>query len=653
MNNLPCNNDTNNPSNMNNTFNALVQLNPIYETELKDLRAGFFVDTSGSTTMKLDEYQNISILETEKFFVKSFDVIKEKYIVSWNSLANRVESVEQLTSGGTTNPSIIFNDSESLTIIRNIDVAFILTDGYIDVIEIKHFGEKMIQHGCHLKAVIGVIVNKRDEIPGEVNISVLIPSMISNSCILFIDYQDNYVNKVMWSSGSFKKIWNPHEITKESRWNDISSKTINDILHMKIPIVDEIEENRLIQNRYIPFGSGHFFNPQILLESDYSADEFMQFPFDRISQYFRITYRCEQLYEWFNKHKQKFALQNLNLPENLDLINNLINLHSHNSNIQDPNIPLIRTNFTRVRNDTLYSYYVDEPLNWNNIFNISSNPLNTSNSSHITNFMGSIGSTMRSDIYSQDNGNSYNTSSFSSIRYHTSNNGSTRISNGSTRISSGINFMGSISSHSVDDVETMYDYLIDDISNSKRTDISFERPLKWFTMFEKEYPNHVSKETECSICCENSIPFILIRLPIDITQITQNPLSYFYPRPLCYKCADFFCIQGKDPYRVECFAALPIIGNVENIETIFYFDCYKKISIIDLNHKNNSVTNDEPVTTISKIRNFFKSIKIKSKHHDNKRNNKEDFGIKTLINILKPLFPDITEHLDEFNKNFS
>ena len=91
---------------------------------------------------------------------------------------------------------------------------------------------------------------------------------------------------------------------------------------------------------------------------------------------------------------------------------------------------------------------------------------------------------------------------------------------------------------------------------------SFTEPYLWYTQFVRATKND-SIKYECSICCDVSMPFIILRKKINKRKLYEfdlRPLDYFYPEFLCNKCADYFCHNKIDPVRVKCIAALPLIN---------------------------------------------------------------------------------------------
>jgi hypothetical protein len=259
---------------------------------LKDLKWIICIDTSGSTTNLLDTN---TILDCERNFVRSFkNQLKNKIAyVEWNSVANTFQlyNMNALKSTGGTDPECMFKNDDIKKIITQSDAMLLLTDGQISQHEIKTFGERMLDSGCHLKAIIGVLVGKRhdvinDLLPANIDVSVLVPAMWSNSCILYYDSVKTYI---MCSNGVFRTKLGLVDINNETKWSDL--KTMDDgLMNMVVNDYSAIRMAELSTNGYIPFGENVFFNPNNLLGSFPSWTELQSYPFDRICQYFKVNF---------------------------------------------------------------------------------------------------------------------------------------------------------------------------------------------------------------------------------------------------------------------------------------------------------------------------------------------------------------------------
>jgi hypothetical protein len=117
-------------------------------------------------------------------------------------------------------------------------------------------------------------------------------------------------------------------------------------------------------------------------------------------------------------------------------------------------------------------------------------------------------------------------------------------------------------------------------NNNYNFNVNFTEPYKWYKQYSKVYlqsqqlqQSQQENLSECSICYEPSVVFILIRQMVDgnnIPNISTDPHSYIYSENLCYKCADYFCHNKVDPVRVPCIAAIPIMNFPLESKQIFY-----------------------------------------------------------------------------------
>nr|URM62015.1 hypothetical protein [Mimivirus sp.] len=163
-------------------------------TTISQSRICFCIDSSGSTANNFAA--KLSYMDVIKSFVKkiSNQLIKSPQYISWDCSATIIDSIDQLESRGGTCPSCIFENETTLQSIKMSDMGIIITDGNIESYEVNNFSNHINNQASHFKAVIGVIIGRRTggntiTKPHEINISVLLPAMISNACILFYNYK--------------------------------------------------------------------------------------------------------------------------------------------------------------------------------------------------------------------------------------------------------------------------------------------------------------------------------------------------------------------------------------------------------------------------------------------------------------------------------
>ena len=535
---------------------------PIKEhVEFRTLKTGFFVDSSGSTQNHF--YDKISILDVEKQFVRHMlpNMIYTSKFVSWNNSARIVDSLECVYPSDGTDPSSIFEKTNTLNIVKESETMVIITDGQIEVSQINSFGEAMTKNGTHLKAVIGVIVGRRNTIkPCEVNVSVLLPAMISNACILFYNWKSVYV---LWASGSFKESLNPIEITQEVQWDNVTTTTFSDISAIRIGINEYISLQNI--SDFIPLGSGVFFNPINLLLAEPSWDQLMEYPFHRICLYFRVINKCHVLLDWFKMQQDRFINEfmiNDQTKDNMNIIMNKINDRTQD----DINLATFRYN----RNQGVIRRYIND----NEIEDLIYDPRMVK----LIQFFRTITNIMYEDFQTQTVSSSYTTSTITFSRYDVIYHMNTSVSSITT---------------------------------------GFHEPFKWLKQFNKIFPDNGLKIFTCTICYESDVPFIIIRKPFD-NESFDCPTSYYYPQIVCSKCADYFCGIGKDPVRVDCIAAIPII-NSQPIIFIKYFlalipnkstdEEATKIIISFIDVLINQFQNEEICHTLIIMQNNIKNLK--------------------------------------------
>uniref|UniRef100_A0A6G6AC01 VWFA domain-containing protein n=1 Tax=Borely moumouvirus TaxID=2712067 RepID=A0A6G6AC01_9VIRU len=282
-------------------LNTFVQLPIIDHTILSDANVCFCIDSSGSTGNKFAG--KVKYLDIIKIFIDRITkrLNKKPKLISWDCSAVPIDNLEQLESKGGTCPSCLFENQKTYNIIKNSDVVFIITDGKIDTYEVNNFAKCINEQASHLKAVIGVIVGRRTSTeimvkPHEIDVSVLLPAMISNACILFYNYKKIYT---MWTSGIFKNNFDKVEINLETTWDEVPAIDPDLICKINIPIPNQEEHHKLVSNGYIPLGIDLYFNRKYLLLSHPTYEEIMTYPFYQICQHFKINNKYQKLYNWF------------------------------------------------------------------------------------------------------------------------------------------------------------------------------------------------------------------------------------------------------------------------------------------------------------------------------------------------------------------
>ena len=288
-------------------YEIFMKPSPRCITKLYDMQLTFFIDISASTMDSLT--QTKKIIDVEIGFIKdlSAHLTLPPLLVSWASTAQVLNDLAEIKPGGNTDPVVIFDTEEIDTIIDKTEVAVIITDGEITGDNIKNFAQKMRFRGKYFQAVLGIIVGRRtndDNVlinPGDINVSVLLPAMLANSCILLHNSLENYV---MWSSGPFAQQLRAVHIDAETRWRDISTVSFGKLATLDIPHYSKSMINNLHRIGYHNYGDV-FFNPNMLLTSSPSISEILSFPFDIICRHFRSTSRYSDLLSWTIEQKNR------------------------------------------------------------------------------------------------------------------------------------------------------------------------------------------------------------------------------------------------------------------------------------------------------------------------------------------------------------
>ncbi|BCS83452.1 hypothetical protein QLL95_gp0671 [Cotonvirus japonicus] len=545
---------------------------------LGELKICFCIDNSGSTS-KI--FANInSYLDVEINFVR--EIVKHlkykpKYI-SWETIALNISNLINIKSGGATNPSSLFEDKKTYQTILNSNVMFILTDGQIIVDEVNKFGLLMNKCGAHLQAVIGVIVDRRTnkksfdiKNPAEINTSVLNPAMISNSCILFYNLKNIYV---MWSSGVFLNTWKPHNIKKNSTWNDITTISFESICNTIIPTPNIESHSSLIKSGFISFGNGLYFNPDEFLKSKPNIYNIMHYPFNQICQHFKIMLKYEKLYTWFNSIKNDYISKTIH-----DTMNKIKSLIS-DSNLGDYR-PENKDEFIKNRNLALMCKYINKSNVDVDDFIIDVN-INS-----VIKFIRHMTKIIGQDVKLHKTSNGYSAFNTSRSRYESFSDNDSE---------------NSLDYNSGDDLDyDLNDDLNNDLSNgldennsseSESESYSFNLPAEKLHMcnnticwINNNHNSSLSKH-KCHICSKESTPCILVKNkinPFNINLIENNPIDYFYSKTMCDKCASLFC-EYPIINQTQCCYIIPIINVDKN-----NVDSYLKHLIEIINNNTYSV----------------------------------------------------------------
>lgn len=348
---------------MNMTNNvALVNLPEIGYKLLKDHNSVIFLDISGSTN---DNYNNdMSVLDIEKKIVleltKIFNI--KPLLVSWHNEANLINDLSLLSPQYGTYPSNIFTNDKIVTKIKETEIAILITDGCIDVNEMERFSSYINKYGLHFNSVIGIVINGFDEDPIDTDISVLFPAMINNSCILV--YNDYNMHHLLWGNDIFQREVKIMEIKKGIKWEDIPQINLESLCNMKIPQYDNCLVTNLLKQNYVPLGFGAYFNASKFISSDISLVDWMNYPFEKICQYYKRINKYDEIYNWFINQKSKILYKYFTVINENEIMDNLTNKILNRYNLRDEISDLLIKEYIRIRNIILTREKFDEIDNY-------------------------------------------------------------------------------------------------------------------------------------------------------------------------------------------------------------------------------------------------------------------------------------------------
>ena len=566
----------------NKSSDVFITLPTTHNESLKDLKWLICIDISGSTENPVN---NTNVLKSEIKFVNH--IVRKlnpnnnsTKFVMWDDSAMLFDyiNIKNLRPSDGTSPASIFKDKNILKCIKEANALMIITDGHIGQHEVSKFAESMLKHGCHFNAVVGMIIGTNPQIkPEDVDVSVLMPSMLSNSCILYqkaLEDHEILHTRVMWSSGSFKKLLNPVDIEKNITWNQVTyidtcqliqshndnstlTFTTNKLMNVLVDCCDPRRVQEMHNSGYIPLGMNIFFNPDNLLKYEPTFEELKQYSFDRICTHFKITNKYKLLVDWF-KIQMSRLVNKILVDNDDDKINFeiLVNKMTHGKEARhgreiDPNT----SSFIKARNQTIARRYIasDDDIEF---------ALDDLRAVELLQYFRNMMKIMNEDSQMSDRNADflYSASSMSTTRY--------------SNFSSRSDFDNSVH------------------QTPLKIKATFDNPVLWNQQFLKVCKNYTETNQDCTICCESSIPFILLRKKIKysrVSEINMNPFEYYSPEIYCNKCADFFCLRGMDPVNVACIGTFPLIilDKIDEESRKHYLKCFS-------NFLNVIITNQKP-----------------------------------------------------------
>lgn len=245
---------------------------------LSKLIPTFAVDVSGST------YQNGALVAEKNAIIKISDLLEDQWsspILPWNYIAH--PPCDRKTIGTRkhkygTRPAALFEGTESLKILRNSPVWFLMTDGEIGRDELQKFTNHFRENGVHGIAAVVIVFGHRHRnlSPFHCNVSVGISvhGIAPHAIFLFHDIQTGIVS-VFEAKGHFSRVIpNERRVTrlcKDTKWEDLVEITYDDLVKVSIP------KPELPDRNVIKLPDGEIINMEDLYSHSLPSDEIFDF----------------------------------------------------------------------------------------------------------------------------------------------------------------------------------------------------------------------------------------------------------------------------------------------------------------------------------------------------------------------------------------
>jgi hypothetical protein len=225
-----------------------------------EVTAAFAVDVSWST--------NAGILDQEKEVVEtlakhlSATARGEARVLPWNYTASSpitLSSIDQLTSSGGTDPTVLNTDSRHHQVLRNCSLWFLLTDGQIDQTIVKDFALGIGESGLHGKASVIILFGYRPYRPISCSISVgqAVFAVAPDCAFLFHDIVTEEVF-IFQCKGCFRKLL-PQEnmqivLNSQTSWHELPQTSYEKLAQLTVPRPRQVGTNAVF------LGSGRVVN---------------------------------------------------------------------------------------------------------------------------------------------------------------------------------------------------------------------------------------------------------------------------------------------------------------------------------------------------------------------------------------------------------
>ncbi|KAK7229393.1 hypothetical protein V2G26_001563 [Clonostachys chloroleuca] len=204
----------------------------------------FAVDVSGSTRGRVLREEQAAIDELGSALTKGGQFSKdEAWILPWDDRAHSrrpLNGAMSLVSGAGTRPSAIINDAIHKYTLQNSGLWCLMTDGYIDKLEVQSFANAIPRAGIHGTACIIITFGWYQRSPFECNVSVgMSVFAVAPHCLfLYHGIQDSKVY-VFQAKGCFEKLLPEDKrfvaFNASTQWRDLHSVSYDEVAQVRVP----------------------------------------------------------------------------------------------------------------------------------------------------------------------------------------------------------------------------------------------------------------------------------------------------------------------------------------------------------------------------------------------------------------------------------
>jgi len=222
------------------------------DTPFEQCVSVFSVDISGSTDGKVLG-QEIRVVQKAVSHL-SKEARKKCCIIPWDSEAHEIispDELDRLDAAGGTNPNAMLKSDQHLQILTKADLWFLLTDGGIDLPDVRNFASELGRSGLHNKACILVLFGYHYQPPFMANISVGVSvyAAFPDCLFLFHDVVEGNVY-ILQSKGCFDRLGrttftNPI-INQHTQWHHLDKFDYSSLQALRIPPRQHVGANEVL-----------------------------------------------------------------------------------------------------------------------------------------------------------------------------------------------------------------------------------------------------------------------------------------------------------------------------------------------------------------------------------------------------------------------